>query len=1131
MLETLAMSSVLITALCLIRMARGRVSARLIYSLWLVAALRLMLPFSLAPSPVSAMNLGGLVTEVAAPQAEAFSGDTAYEARPQAPAELTLPDAQPERDETHANTAPAPAGGTTEYIPASDEPGRADTLRLIWLAGGCALAAALIMQNGTLYFRLRGERRRLELNYASRPVYVAASLPSPCLFGVLRPSVYLTPASLETDERARMAVLHEETHFRHGDHIWALLRCALLCVYWFDPFVWLAACLSRRDAEFACDEGCLVKLGAEQRRVYGRALIDLVDRGRRTDILLSATTMSGGKRAVKERVKRIAASGRPKLAAAILVAALALIISACTFTGASRDEAGAARPLRNATAFMYNDDFWSNETGHYCVISGNNSHVLALHWKDNRSNMNLRLPVSVPDGFGPIGAFMSDEMGAVCCLDGEGGLLTYVNPDRGSEWNEAAVEAGSEGECFIGFSSVSDGWLAYVSPACPDDPEGGYRAVFWLTDDSGESWVRVPYEQRFEGRPVGFALTSGGEAFAAVNCGYGDSRVLRSEGPGSGWSVVSSIGDDSVNSPIPNGPKEARFSARPPYVANNGDVVYTFARHSVEYSGAVSHRALTGGFWRIPSDGEGSEEGTALAPGLYVVPLRDINGEFAHRFWNRQFGSPARGDAEINIWAALYTTEERFELEVRSVFEDGSRILPGERYGEYTLDPDTLLLIPVVSLEPGDNGIGILFSGAADGAVGTCFSSPEAGQLDLTPISDPEDTGHGVYLRGATEDFLARQEAYDVFGGYPEDEPGVIYCAICASETVYDLEVFSLVLGEEYGTQPSRGETLYSQAELNPGRPLVVGNVSVGDVTPARGFSFRTEDGVMYEYYIDLAYATMIDGSFRPYALGTAAAGTGFGVFADAATAGVMSRFDEYDEADISGGAENTREVVLYSDTSIGALRVFALDWSSGYIKPSEGKTVFEKGGLWPARPIVLTVPNESMTPLFGFAFEGGGGAERGYYAYADGSGDLHLSPLWSGQDVSAFEPFDTGLGLTANYAATELFEQYERWVIDRGFPDAEENVIMAALRTDVPLANFRYFALDYPEGGITPAEGRLINDFNGVFNPDQLFVVGFTQPGLTSTRGIAFTDADGAEHRFALAISGEDGSIVLEEF
>ena len=871
MLETLAMSSVLITALCLIRMARGRVSARLIYSLWLVAALRLMLPFSLAPSPVSAMNLGGLVTEVAAPQAEAFSGDTAYEARPQAPAELTLPDAEPGRDDSYVNTAPAPAGGTAEYIPASDGRGRADTLWLIWLAGGCALAAALILQNGTLYFRLRGERRRLELDYASRPVYVAASLPSPCLFGVLRPSVYLTPASLETDERARMAVLHEETHFRHGDHIWALLRCALLCVYWFDPFVWLAACLSRRDAEFACDEGCLVKLGAEQRRVYGRALIDLVDRGRRTDILLSATTMSGGKRAVKERVKRIAASGRPKLAAAILVAALALIISACTFTGASRDEAGAARPLRNATAFMYNDDFWSNETGHYCVISGNNSHVLALHWKDNRSNMNLRLPVSVPDGFGPIGAFMSDEMGAVCCLDGEGGLLTYVNPDRGGEWNEAAVEAGSEGECFIGFSSVSDGWLAYVSPACPDDPEGGYRAVFWLTDDSGESWVRVPYEQRFEGRPVGFALTSGGEAFAAVNCGYGDSRVLRSEGPGSGWSVVSSIGDDSVNSPIPNGPKEARFSARPPYVANNGDVVYTFARHSVEYSGAVSHRALTGGFWRIPSDGEGSANSIEFSGGgLYLTQLApgDDDGEFVRSFWDRFAVTAGDGEA-VSAWAALTTESEALSVTAAPVFtrSDGSLVCSGEGYGSFTLTPDCVLLLPLSDSSSDLPQIGVTAVTAAWERAYIGFGM-DGDEIFCQSLTAPGDTAAGVYVVEATEDFLAGCEGYEVFIGYPEGTEHLVYAALCASEPVYELEIFNVDGGF---LELHRGETLYEYGALAPGSALVVANYPVGENAPGRGFSFRDAEGEYHEYYISLLGYLSMDGVLAVQSLGAGA--------------------------------------------------------------------------------------------------------------------------------------------------------------------------------------------------------------------------------------------------------------------
>lgn len=1134
MAELLLSSSVLIAAMALLRLLlKNRVSARLIYALWLVAALRLMLPIQLAPSPVSVMNVPEQLYAQASSEAfrPAETGpvltepDTALE-----PPALT---ASPHSPVTAPETVPEePAPPVTDYV--GPRLGADALLKLVWLAGGCALAAALIVLNGAMYFRLRGSRRRLELPGASRRVYLADNLPSPCVFGIISPAIYLTPAALETPERAEMVLLHEQTHIRHGDHIWALLRCALLCVYWFDPFVWLAAYLSRRDAELACDESCVRRLGVEKRFDYGGAIVDLLDRQRRrASLLQAATTMSGGRGAVRERVKRIALAPKTRAAAVVLILALVAAVSACTFTGAEDSpEPPAGEYLANASAYTRMPDgsvFQANETHRYVWADG----VLTLY-SDSGEPVTLELEADREPA-----VFLSDSVAAVAYSNGFDTEL-LVSRDRGGSWTDSVGvnplewETGyTDFDCFIGFSTSENGW--FVLSRATSDINANYAALVWFTEDGGENWVPAPQDIPLEYPLSGIAFTPDGFCMAAENAADGSAKLEVFSAPGWTGVEVYATGYEVEN---PENPDEdySDCAVMAPRVTEEGFDYYLMPPGDDNLRPELLRQSYTApddnsGFWRIPDSSESPEESTGLAPGLYVVPIRDINGEFAHRFWNRQFGPPARGGTEVNIWAALYTTEESFELEVRSVFEDGSRVLPGESYGEYALDPDTLLLMPVVSLEPGDNGIGILFGAAADGAVGTCFSSPEAGQLDLTPISDPEDTGHGVYLRGATEDFLARQEAYDVFGGYPEDEPGVIYCALCASETVYDLEVFSLVLGEEYGTQPSRGETLYSQAELNPGRPLLVGNVSVGDVTPARGFSFRTEDGVMYEYYIDLAYATMIDGSFRPYALGTAAAGTGFGVYASAATAGVMSRFDEYDEADISGGAENTREVVLYSDTSIGALRVFALDWSSGYIEPSEGKTVFEKGGLWPARPLVLTVPNESMTPLFGFAFEDGDGTERGYYAYADGSGALHLSPLWSGQDVSDFEPFDTGLGLTANYAATELFEQYERWVIDRGFPDAEENVIMAALRTDVPLANFRYFALDYPEGGITPAEGRLISDFNGVFNPDQIFVVGFTQPGLTSTRGIAFTDANGIEHRFALAISGEDGSIILEEF
>ena len=72
-----------------------------------------------------------------------------------------------------------------------------------------------------------------------------------------------------TDKTAQRHVLaHELTHYRHGDHLWSLLRCVAVTLHWYNPLVWLAAALSRRDAELACDEGTLHRLGEEERTAY-----------------------------------------------------------------------------------------------------------------------------------------------------------------------------------------------------------------------------------------------------------------------------------------------------------------------------------------------------------------------------------------------------------------------------------------------------------------------------------------------------------------------------------------------------------------------------------------------------------------------------------------------------------------------------------------------------------------------------------------------------------------------------------------------------------------------------------------------------------------------------------------------
>ena len=117
---------------------------------------------------------------------------------------------------------------------------------------------------------------------------------------------------------------HEQTHARHLDPLWSLLRGVCLTIYWFDPLVWLAAVLSREDCELACDEGTLRALGADERTAYGKALLTLVPVcDKPQNPLLGATTMTSGKRGLKERITRIAENRQAKAAAVFAVVALA----------------------------------------------------------------------------------------------------------------------------------------------------------------------------------------------------------------------------------------------------------------------------------------------------------------------------------------------------------------------------------------------------------------------------------------------------------------------------------------------------------------------------------------------------------------------------------------------------------------------------------------------------------------------------------------------------------------------------------------------------------------------------------------------------------------------------------------
>ena len=337
MKEILLTSSVLILALLALRqLFRRTVSRRMQYALWLLVLVRLLVPVNVG---TLAHNVLSAAEPVQAVVEERLDTPVLYvqDGTERRPAQL-LPGKESQGDPQSPPSDAAQSAPADEYsivTPTYRTVTLSEALTYVWYAGMAGVGAWFLFTNLRFARALRKARTPYRVEGCRYPVYLVSALPSPCLFGVLRPAVYLNEKALQSPDALRFVLAHEQTHARHLDPLWSLLRGVCLTVYWFDPLVWLAAVLSREDCELACDEGTLRALGADERTAYGKALLALVPVcDKPQNPLLGATTMTSGKRSLKERITRIAENRQAKAAAVFAVVALAALVCAVSFTGA-----------------------------------------------------------------------------------------------------------------------------------------------------------------------------------------------------------------------------------------------------------------------------------------------------------------------------------------------------------------------------------------------------------------------------------------------------------------------------------------------------------------------------------------------------------------------------------------------------------------------------------------------------------------------------------------------------------------------------------------------------------------------------------------------------------------------------
>ena len=486
--EVLTVSALIAVVLLVRAIFKNRVPKRMLYALWLVVLLKLCLPGTLVSLPV-------LPAEDAAVPAQ--SAERPVQTAPviQRPAQTVT------KPQTPAQQPVSPVQETAK--PAAKPLTTAQILQIAWFSGSALLGLWLFGAWAVFTIRLHRDRRFLGKR-GGTCIYVSGAVKSPCLAGLI-PAVYLTQDVLQTDE-AELILRHELTHLRHLDFLWSLCRTAAVTVYWWNPFIWLAAICSKRDAELACDEAVAAKLPESKRLAYARAI--LAQAPRKT----AALSLAGPP--VKERILFLTKKQRTSVLCVILALLLVVSATGCSFAELTQQKAGeitmpdhAADSSANATPQEADSALPVMDTIELIgFVADSQTPWIELYESTDSKEPLAKIPydliAALPGcdrkseaftfGFLDSTTFYYGEIGAFCwCVAalppaaGTGAANVCTSPDSGETWEISDPNALYTGTVIgAGFASETVGFISYRY-FFDNGPE------IARTLDGGKTWTRL----------------------------------------------------------------------------------------------------------------------------------------------------------------------------------------------------------------------------------------------------------------------------------------------------------------------------------------------------------------------------------------------------------------------------------------------------------------------------------------------------------------------------------------------------------------------------------------------------------------------------------------------------------------
>ena len=157
---------------------------------------------------------------------------------------------------------------------------------------------------------------------------------SPIMIGFFRARIVLPACELDDKEWSYIFV-HELIHYKQRDMFYKWLIQIVVCAHWFNPFVYLLEKEVNKSCELSCDEKVISVLDDTARREYGDTLISFLKSNNLYKSSLASVTLTEGAEQLKERLGAIMKFKKKSKGIIAITAIFSVLVCVCFFvTGA-----------------------------------------------------------------------------------------------------------------------------------------------------------------------------------------------------------------------------------------------------------------------------------------------------------------------------------------------------------------------------------------------------------------------------------------------------------------------------------------------------------------------------------------------------------------------------------------------------------------------------------------------------------------------------------------------------------------------------------------------------------------------------------------------------------------------------